>query len=66
MKKKTRKRSKQSMKKQLTSKKKCTLWITALLGLAAVICGIVTFVNYFTKTLFDLISNGDLEIDDED
>ena len=54
------------MKKQLTSKKKCTLWITALLGLAAVISGIVTIVNYFTKTLFDLISNGDLEIDDED
>lgn len=53
------------MKKQLTSKKKCTLWITALLGLAAVICGIVAIVNYFTKTLFDLISNGDLEIDDE-
>ena len=54
------------MKILQSTKKKRTLWITALLGLAAVICGIVTIVNYFTKTLFDLISNGDLEIDDED
>lgn len=54
------------MKKPTKSKKKRVIWFTALIGLAAVICGIVTIVNYFTKTLFDLISNGDLELDDEE
>ena len=54
------------MKNPTKSKKKRGGWCTALIGLAAVICGIVTIVNYYTKTLFDLISNGDLELDDEE
>ena len=54
------------MKNPTKSKKKRAICFTALIGLAAVLCGIVTIVNCFTKTLFDLISNGDLELDDEE
>lgn len=46
--------------------KKRALWITAALGLIGLICAVAVIVNNYAKTLFELILNGDLELDDED
>ena len=46
--------------------KKRALWITAALGLIGLICAVAAIVEESAKKFFELISNGDLELDDED
>ncbi len=59
MKKKTKRKS------EVTAvNRKRALWITAALGLIGLICAVAIIADNYAKKLFELISNGDLELDD--